>query len=232
MFEVIRSNERGAAHFGWLKSKHTFSFGDYYNPKQMGFSALRVINDDQVAAGAGFHTHSHKNMEIISYVLSGKIAHKDSAGNEEVLPAGEFQLMSAGKGISHSEFNASKTNDLKFLQIWIQPNQFDGEPGYQQKDFGEAVGLTQVITADGRNGTLTIKQDASLSQLILLPEQLIQLPVSADRAYYLHLIHGELTLQGQQLQAGDGIKLAMLAELTTTAGAEHVKALWFDLPGA
>ena len=232
MFEVIRSNERGAAHFGWLKSKHTFSFGDYYNPKQMGFSALRIINDDQVAAGAGFHTHSHKNMEIISYVLSGKIAHKDSAGNEEVLPAGEFQLMSAGKGISHSEFNASKTNDLKFLQIWIQPNQFDGEPGYQQKDFGEAVGLTQVITADGRNGTLTIKQDASLSQLILLPEQLIQLPVSADRAYYLHLIHGGLTLQGQQLQAGDGIKLAMLAELTTTAGAEHVKALWFDLPGA
>lgn len=232
MFEVIRSQERGGAHFGWLKSKHTFSFGDYYNPKQMGFSALRVINDDQVAAGAGFHTHSHRNMEIISYVLSGRIAHKDSAGNEEVLPAGEFQLMSAGKGISHSEFNASQTEDLKFLQIWIQPNQLDGEPGYQQKDFGEAVGLTEVITPDGRHGTLTIKQDASVSQLILLPEQLITLPVTANRAYYLHLIHGELTLQGQTLKPGDGIKLAALNALTATAGAEHVKALWFDLPGA
>jgi redox-sensitive bicupin YhaK (pirin superfamily) len=232
MFEVIRSNERGGAHFGWLKSKHTFSFGDYYNPKQMGFSALRVINDDQVAAGAGFHTHSHKNMEIISYVLSGRIAHKDSAGNEEVLPAGEFQLMSAGRGISHSEFNASQTDELKFLQIWIQPNQFDGAPGYQQKDFGEAVGFTEVITSDGRNGTLQMKQDASLSQLILLPEQLISLPVTASRAYYLHLIHGELTLQGQTLTAGDGIKLAALNELTVVAGAEHVKALWFDLPGA
>lgn len=232
MFEVIRSNERGGAHFGWLKSKHTFSFGDYYNPKQMGFSALRVINDDQVAAGAGFHTHSHRNMEIISYVLSGRIAHKDSAGNEEVLPAGEFQLMSAGKGISHSEFNASQTDELKFLQIWIQPNQFDGAPGYQQKDFGEAVGLTEVITADGRNGTLQIKQDASVSQLILLPEQLITLPVTADRAYYLHLIDGELNLQGQTLRAGDGMKLAALSELTATAGAGHVKALWFDLPGA
>ena len=230
MFEIIRANERGAAHFGWLKSKHTFSFGDYYNPKQMGFSALRVINDDEVAAGAGFHTHSHKNMEIISYVQKGKIAHKDSAGNEEVLPAGEFQLMSAGKGISHSEFNASPTEPLKFLQIWIQPNQFDGAPAYQQKNFGEAVGLTEVITPDGRDGTLKIKQNASLAQLILLPEQLIKLPVQADRAYYLHLVEGELELAGQKLQAGDGIKLLQLIELIAKAGQQHVKALWFDLP--
>lgn len=230
MFEVIRANERGAAHFGWLKSKHTFSFGDYYNPKQMGFSALRVINDDEVAAGAGFHTHSHKNMEIISYVQSGSIAHKDSAGNEEVLPAGEFQLMSAGKGISHSEFNASQTEPLKFLQIWIQPNQLDGEPGYQQKNFGETVGLTEVISPDGRNGTLKIKQNARLSQLILLPEQLITLPVQQDRAYYLHLVNGELELQGQTLSAGDGIKLLKQTELNVKAGQDHVRALWFDLP--
>lgn len=230
MFEIIRANERGAAHFGWLKSKHTFSFGEYYNPKQMGFSALRVINDDEVAAGAGFHTHSHKNMEIISYVQKGKIAHKDSAGNEEVLPAGEFQLMSAGSGISHSEFNASSTEALKFLQIWIQPNQLDGAPGYQQKNFGEAVGLTEVITPDGRNGTLKIKQNAHLSQLILLPEQLIELPVQADRAYYLHLVEGELELAGQKLQAGDGIKLLQLTELIAKAGQQYVKALWFDLP--
>lgn len=230
MFEIIRSAERGRAHFGWLKSQHTFSFGDYYNPKQMGFSELRVINDDEVAPGAGFPTHGHRNMEIISYVLEGKIAHKDSAGNEEILPAGEFQLMSAGKGISHSEYNASNTERLKFLQIWIQPNQLNGAPGYQQKDFGQAVGLTEVITADGRNGTLTIKQDANLSQLILLASEQQLMPVKPDRAYYLHLINGELTVADQWLQPGDGIKLAQLTELTVKAGAEPVRALWFDLP--
>jgi hypothetical protein len=230
MFEIIRSGERGRAHFGWLKSQHTFSFGDYYNPKQMGFSELRVINDDEVAAGAGFPTHSHRNMEIISYVLEGKIAHKDSAGNEEILPAGEFQLMSAGKGISHSEYNASKNDRLKFLQIWIQPNQLNGDPGYQQKNFGQQPGLTEVITPDGRNGTLTIKQDASLSQLILLAGQQQMMPVQSDRAYYLHLINGELDIADQKLKAGDGIKLTQLTELMVKAGTDAVRALWFDLP--
>lgn len=230
MFEIIRSGERGRAHFGWLKSQHTFSFGDYYNPKQMGFSELRVINDDEVSAGAGFPTHSHRNMEIISYVLEGKIAHKDSAGNEEILPAGEFQLMSAGKGISHSEYNASKNDRLKFLQIWIQPNQHNGEPGYQQKNFGQQPGLTEVITPDGRNGTLTIKQDASLSQLILLAGQQQMMPVQSDRAYYLHLINGELEIADQKLKAGDGIKLTQLTELMIKAGTDAVRALWFDLP--
>lgn len=230
MFEIIRSGERGRAHFGWLKSQHTFSFGDYYNPKQMGFSELRVINDDEVSAGAGFPTHSHRNMEIISYVLEGKIAHKDSAGNEEILPAGEFQLMSAGKGISHSEYNASKNDRLKFLQIWIQPNQHNGEPGYQQKNFGQQPGLTEVITPDGRNGTLTIKQDASLSQLILLAGQQQMMPVQSERAYYLHLINGELEIADQKLKAGDGIKLTQLTELMVKAGTDAVRALWFDLP--
>lgn len=230
MFEIIRSTERGRAHFGWLKSQHTFSFGDYYNPKQMGFSELRVINDDEVSAGAGFPTHSHKNMEIISYVLEGKIAHKDSAGNEEILPAGEFQLMSAGSGISHSEYNASTTERLKFLQIWIQPNQFNGAPGYQQKDFGQVPGLTEVITPDGRNGTLSIRQDASLSQLILLATDQQVMPVKPGRAYYLHLINGELSIAGQKLNPGDGIKLTQFTELTAKAGAEPVRALWFDLP--
>ncbi len=230
MFEIIRANERGAAHFGWLKSKHTFSFGNYYNPEQMGFSALRVINDDEVAPGAGFQTHSHQNMEIISYVLSGTIAHKDSAGNEKTLPAGEFQLMSAGRGISHSEFNASHSDKLKFLQIWIQPNQQNGEPGYQQKDFGEAVGLTTVITPDGRDGTLQIKQNSSLSQLILLPQQLLALPVQPGKAYYLHLINGELQLLNQTLLPGDGIKMLQLTELAVKAGSDHVRALFFELP--
>jgi quercetin 2,3-dioxygenase len=231
MFEVIRSADRGRASFGWLNSKHTFSFGSYYNPKQMGFSALRVINDDEVAPGAGFQTHSHSNMEIISYVLEGRIAHRDSTGNEEVLPAGEFQLMSAGRGIAHSEFNASQRDRLKFLQIWIEPNEFDGEPGYQQKDFGQAHGLTEVITPDGRNGTLQIKQDATLSQLLLSSGDTLELPVKTGRAYYLHLIEGELALGETTLSPGDGIKLVKISNLSASAQHGPVRALWFDLPG-
>jgi len=231
MFEVIRSADRGRASFGWLNSKHTFSFGNYYNPQQMGFSALRVINDDEVAPGGGFQTHSHSNMEIISYVLEGRIAHRDSTGNQEVLPAGEFQLMSAGSGIAHSEFNASNEQRLKFLQIWIEPNEFDGEPGYQQKDFGRAPGLTEVITADGRNGTLKIKQDASVSQLILPAGESIALPVRQSRAYYLHLIEGQLALDETELHPGDGIKLVKIDSLSASAGDSAVRALWFDLPG-
>lgn len=231
MFEVIRSADRGRASFGWLNSQHTFSFGNYYNPKQMGFSALRVINDDEVAPGAGFQTHSHSNMEIISYVLEGQIAHRDSTGNQEVLPAGEFQLMSAGHGIAHSEFNASQHERLKFLQIWIEPNEFDGEPGYQQKDFGQTHGLTEVITPDGRHGTLQIKQDATLSQLLLSAGDSLALPVQAGRAYYLHLITGELALSDTTLQPGDGIKLVKVSQLSAHAQQGPVKALWFDLPG-
>jgi quercetin 2,3-dioxygenase len=231
MFEVIRSADRGRASFGWLNSKHTFSFGSYYNPQQMGFSALRVINDDEVAPGGGFQTHSHSNMEIISYVLEGSIAHRDSTGNEEVLPAGEFQLMSAGSGIAHSEFNASREDRLKFLQIWIEPNEFDGEPGYQQKDFGQAVGLTEVITADGRNGTLKIKQDAAVSRLMLPAGKSIDLAVRKGRAFYLHLIEGELALDETDLQPGDGIKLLGITSLSAKAGNTPVEALWFDLPG-
>jgi quercetin 2,3-dioxygenase len=203
----------------------------YYNPKQMGFSALRVINDDEVAPGAGFQTHSHSNMEIISYVLEGRIAHRDSTGNEEVLPAGEFQLMSAGRGIAHSEFNASQRDRLKFLQIWIEPNEFDGEPGYQQKDFGQAHGLTEVITPDGRNGTLQIKQDATLSQLLLSSGDTLELPVKTGRAYYLHLIEGELALGETTLSPGDGIKLVKISNLSASAQHGPVRALWFDLPG-
>lgn len=231
MFEIIRSHERGRASFGWLKSRHTFSFGHYYNPKQMGFSKLRVINDDRVAAGAGFDTHGHRNMEIISYVLQGAIAHKDSAGNEEVLPAGEFQLMSAGRGIYHSEYNANPNEELAFLQIWIEPNQFDGEPGYQQKQFAAAPGLTPVITPDGRDGTLSIKQDASLAQLLLPAQGSLNIPVTTSRNYYLHLIDGELTIAGETLSAGDGMKLTDLNQLDVQAGSQPVQALWFDLPG-
>jgi quercetin 2,3-dioxygenase len=230
MIELRRSADRGVANFGWLKSKHSFSFGRYYDPAQMGFSALRVINDDEVDAGAGFDTHGHQDMEIISYVLEGSIAHKDSAGNIKTLPAGEFQLMSAGKGIYHSEFNASDKTSLKFLQIWIQPNQFGGVPGYQQKEFKAEAGLTLVISPDGRDGTLQIKQDAYLSQLLLSEHDVIALPVTAQRHYYLHLIEGELELNGITMQAGDGAKISKVTELNALATHGPIKALWFDLP--
>ncbi|GAA0561625.1 pirin family protein [Rheinheimera aquimaris] len=229
MFEMRYAADRGKADFGWLQSQHTFSFASYYDPAQMGFSALRVINDDKVAPGAGFDTHGHKDMEILSLVLTGKIAHKDSAGNTEVLPAGEFQLMSAGRGIYHSEFNASNAEDLKFLQIWIQPNQFGGEPGYQQKDFGQDEGLTLILSPDGRDGSLTVRQNAFLYQLILAQAGQQQLALAAGRKVYIHLITGELDVSGHTLQPGDGIKISEQAALQLKATADS-KALIFDLP--
>ncbi|MBE4587207.1 pirin family protein [Vibrio navarrensis] len=231
MISVRQAQERGRANFGWLDSKHTFSFGSYYDPQHMGFSALRVINDDKVIPGAGFETHGHRDMEIISYVLSGTIAHKDSEGNVQTLPAGEFQLMSAGKGIYHSEFNASKADDLRFLQIWIEPNSLGGQPGYQQKDFGREPGLTPIATPDGREGTLHIKQDATLSQLILASGESLSLAVQAGRKVYVHLIRGTLSLDSTTLQPGDGAKVVDQTVLELrSSGSETVTALVFDLP--
>lgn len=229
MFDMRYAAERGKADFGWLQSHHTFSFANYYDPAQMGFSALRVINDDKVAPGAGFDTHGHKDMEILSLVLSGKIAHKDSAGNTEILPAGEFQLMSAGAGIYHSEFNASKTDELAFLQIWLQPNQQGGEPGYQQKDFGQREGLTLILSPDGRDGSLTLRQDALLYQLLLPHGEQLTYNAAAGRKLYIHLISGELEVAGNRLQLGDGIKISEETALILTANAA-TKALIFDLP--
>lgn len=229
MFELRKANQRGHANFGWLNSYHSFSFGRYYDPAQMGFSALRVINDDTVAPGAGFDTHGHKDMEILSLVLSGSIAHKDSAGNTEVLPAGEYQLMSAGHGIYHSEFNASATEALKFLQIWLQPNQFGGQPGYQQKDFGQRDGLTLILSPDGRDGSLTVKQDAMLYQLLLAAGTEQPLSVQRGRKVYLHLISGTLTVADISLAAGDGLKISDETQISIAAQTA-VKALVFDLP--
>ncbi|MBJ7552809.1 pirin family protein [Marinomonas spartinae] len=231
MITIRKAEDRGTANFGWLNSHHTFSFGHYYDPKHMGFSHLRVINDDTVTPSAGFETHGHKDMEIISYVLQGRIAHKDSTGNIKELPAGEFQLMSAGKGIYHSEFNASDSQTLKFLQIWIQPNEFGGTPGYQQKDFGQQEGLTTVITPDGRNGTLSIKQNASLHQLILSADKALDLNVENKRSLYIHQIEGELTLQdGTVLHPGDGAKITEEGKVQLhNTGQDTVKALIFDL---
>lgn len=230
MISLRPASERGHANFGWLDSRHSFSFGSYYDPAHMGFSALRVINDDRVAPEAGFATHGHSDMEIISYVLDGEIAHRDSEGNVAILPAGEFQLMSAGRGIRHSEFNPSRTNKLAFLQIWIQPNVLGGQPGYQQKDFGRNPGLTLVASPDGAEGSLQIKQDARLYQLLLPANAQAQLPASRARHYYVHVIEGDLALGGESLGPGDGAKLWDIGELQLQAQAAAVRALVFDLP--
>jgi redox-sensitive bicupin YhaK (pirin superfamily) len=231
MITIRNAQDRGKANFGWLNSNHTFSFGSYYDPKHMGFSHLRVINDDTVTPGAGFETHGHKDMEILSLVLEGKIAHKDSAGNIKELPAGEYQLMSAGKGIYHSEFNASKKDMLKFLQIWIQPNQLGGEPGYQQKAFSQEQGFITIITPNGKNGTLHIKQDMQLIQLILEDELKATWQADNNRRYYVHVIEGELSLgDGISIRPGDGAKIEDVSTIQfDKIGDQRVKALLFDL---
>ncbi|RXJ70626.1 pirin family protein [Veronia nyctiphanis] len=231
MITVRDSQKRGVANFGWLNSKHTFSFGSYYDPQHMGFSVLRVINDDIVDAGAGFDTHGHRNMEIISYVLEGEIEHKDSEGNLHILPAGEFQLMSAGTGIYHSEYNASKTQPLRFLQIWIEPSSLNNKPSYAQKDFGKQQGLTTIATPTGENDTLLIKQDAKLHQLILEPNTELDMEIVKGRHIYLHQISGTLTFDDIELNAGDGAKIESVNTMyLANRGKTTVTALVFDLP--
>jgi redox-sensitive bicupin YhaK (pirin superfamily) len=229
MLDLRQSSHRGSADHGWLKSQHTFSFADYYDPAHMGFSTLRVINQDIVQPSMGFGTHGHRDMEILSYVLEGTIAHKDSQGNIRTLPAGEFQLMSAGSGITHSEYNHSDKEVLKFLQIWIQPNVKGQIPEYQQKDFGQAKGLTHIISPNGVNGTLQIKQDMHLHQLILSSQQQTNLS-SVLVNQYVHLVSGKLEVNGVEMLAGDGLKITDEEELVfTSVGEEGVKALVFEL---
>lgn len=230
MITVRHAKDRGRADFGWLDSKHTFSFGSYYDPQHMGFSDLRVINDDIVQPGAGFDTHGHRDMEIISYVLEGVIAHKDSGGNVQKLPSGEFQLMSAGKGIYHSEFNASDTDPLRFLQIWIQPNSFGNKPGYQQKNFGQHSGLTPIATPTGEHGTLHIKQDARLYQLILDPNQELTFSVEQSRNLYVHQVRSTLDVDSTTLAEGDGAKIEQQNSVTfRNHSTAQTLALVFDL---
>jgi len=230
MIDIRHSDERGRGYHGWLDSRHSFSFAGYYDPRHMGHSALRVINDDRVAPGAGFDTHGHRDMEIISLVLEGELEHRDSQGNAQRLPAGEFQLMSAGSGIRHSEYNASRRDAVHFLQIWIEPDRAGGEPGYQQKRFEQRPGLTLVASPDGADGSLRIRQDARLYQLRLEPAQALSRALEPGRRQYLHLIDGELTLNGHELFPGDGARLQDEPRLELQAGERPVQALLFDLP--
>ena len=229
MITVRRSEDRGPASHGWLESQHTFSFAGYYDPNHMGVSALRVINDDRVSPGAGFATHSHQDMEIISYVKNGTIEHKDSMGHIETLPAGEFQLMSAGTGVTHSEYNPSATEPLEFLQIWIEPNVRGIEPGYQQKLFDYKSGLQLIASPDARDGSLLLHQDAYLHHLRLESDQAATHTLEPGRTLYVHVISGNINFNGQGLNEGDGatIKDVQVIEFVASEGSE---ALVFDLP--
>ncbi len=230
MIRIRHGDERGRANFGWLDSRHTFSFGSYYDARHMGVSALRVINEDKVTPGAGFGEHGHRDMEIISVVLQGEIAHKDSTGTVAYLRPGEVQLMSAGSGIRHSEFNASNTEALHFLQIWIEPNVKGQAPGYQQQTFTPREGLTLLASADGADGSMVLKQDASVWQLLLPAQGEQTLRLAKGRTGYLHLIEGELLVAGEHLVAGDGVTLSADQQFVVRVGVNPVRALWFDLP--
>ena len=222
------AQDRGHANFGWLDSQHSFSFGNYYDPAHMGLSVLRVINDDTVTAGAGFGTHGHQDMEIISYVLSGAIEHEDSMGNRFVVPAGDVQRMSAGTGVTHSEFNHSQTEALHFLQIWIQPNVKSSLPSYEQKKVVQNGPLTPIVTPDGRDGSLSMQQDASISRVQLEKGESIEFN-TLSRAGYLHVIEGAGRIDDLSLSDGDGLG-AYQESITLHAGDQSMVALWFDLP--
>lgn len=228
MMRLRAAAERGHANFGWLDARHSFSFGHYYDPDWMGHSVLRVINQDRVSPGGGFATHPHANMEILTCVLSGTIEHRDSLGHAEQIPAGDFQLMSAGSGIRHSEYNPSQTEPLSLLQIWIEPNEYDTEPGYQQKKIETQPGLTLVASPDGEEGSFRIRQQARVWQLQLAPGETHNWALSG-RHGYLQLVAGELTANGLAAQPGDGVLSRDEAawELVATSASQ---ALLFDLP--
>ena len=227
--QYIRSSEsRGLVDLGWLRSKHSFSFGHYYDPQHMGLSVLRVINDDVVAPGQGFGTHGHQDMEIITYVIDGALKHKDSMGNIYVVPAGDVQRMSAGTGVTHSEYNHSDKDDVNFLQIWIKPKSKGIEPGYEQQTIEQRGQLTPLVTPNGADGSLSMHQDASIYQLVLSKGESIELATN-ERLGYLHLVSGSVEVNGQPFSAGDAFGVESEQKLDVIA-SEDLKALWFDLP--
>lgn len=226
-----KADERGRADFGWLSSRHSFSFGQYYDPEHMGFGALRVINDDRVRGGGGFDTHSHKDMEIVSYVLEGALAHRDSLGSGSVIRPGDLQVMSAGTGIRHSEFNASKTDPVHFLQIWIIPEKQGLKPTYAEKHFPETERLGQlrlVASPDGRDGSLAIRQDASIHAAVLEAGGELVHPLQAGRRYWLQVAKGALDVNGKPVMEGDGLAIAKEESLSLAAKTRS-EILLFDL---
>jgi quercetin 2,3-dioxygenase len=226
-----KSSARGHAMHGWLDSHHTFSFAAYYDPAQMGFRSLRVINEDRVAAGGGFPTHAHRDMEIFTYVVSGALEHKDSMGNGRELRPGQIQLMSAGSGITHSEFNPSGSESAHFLQIWIKPRILGLTPSYTEwhpSPESEHSSKVLVISADGRDGSATIQQDADIYRLRLHSGQSIGHEVAAGRGLWLQLIRGDVTVNGTTLAAGDAISTEEAGQFNITATTD-AEAIFFDL---
>ncbi len=231
MIEIRKSEDRGYADHGWLRSYHSFSFADYHDPEHMGFGHLRVINEDRIQPGTGFGTHGHRDMEIISYVLEGALAHKDSMGNGSTIVPGDVQRMSAGKGVLHSEFNHAKDGVTHFLQIWIEPNVTGIAPGYEQKHFDAASkrgGLRLVASPDGREGSVTIHHDAYVYAALLDGADRATHKLQPGRRAYLHVARGKLTANGQPLEAGDALEATNTSEITLEKG-EGAEALLFDL---
>jgi len=226
-----RSEERGKANFGWLDSKHSFSFGHYYDPEQMGFGPLRVINEDRVAPGGGFPAHPHNDMEIISYVLEGALEHKDSIGTGSVIRPGDVQRMSAGSGVRHSEYNASKTDPVHFLQIWIVPEKKGLAPSYEQKTFDEADkhGQLRLIgSRDGRDGSVTINRDVDLYATLLTPGQSVRHVLRNGRGAWVQVARGSVTLNGERLGAGDGVSIERSGDIELEA-SNAAEVLLFDM---
>jgi redox-sensitive bicupin YhaK (pirin superfamily) len=230
MINIRKSNERGHASHGWLDSYHTFSFADYYDPQWVGYRSLRVINDDLIMPGMGFGTHPHRDMEIISYVLSGSLAHKDSMGNGRVIRAGEFQYMSAGSGVEHSEYNPSKTEPTRLIQIWIKPDAKSLKPHYAEKKFTSAdAGKLQLVTSQsGRDSSIAIHQDADLWLGRLDAGQSVSHALAKGRHVWLHVAEGEITLNGQTLTGGDAAAVNDESSLQISANKPS-QVLLFDL---
>ena len=232
MIEIRKSEERGYADHGWLKSYHSFSFAEYYDPGHIQFGPLRVINEDRVAPGMGFGTHGHRDMEIISYVLEGELAHRDSMGNGSVIRPGDVQRMSAGTGVRHSEYNHAAHETTHFLQIWIMPNQIGIEPGYEEKRF-DAVDkrgrLRLVGSADGAEGSVVIHQDVRLYAGLFDGDEAASVAVAPGRRAYVHVARGRVSVNGQPLEAGDAAKLEDVEAVSLSQGSD-AEVLVFDLP--
>ena len=233
MITTRLSDDRGRANFGWLDSRHTFSFGDYYDAAHMGFGPLRVINEDRVKAGQGFGTHGHRDMEILSYVLEGALEHKDSIGTGSVIRPHDVQIMSAGTGIRHSEFNPSSTEPVHFLQIWIIPDREGIAPRYAQKAFAAADKrgrLLLVGSSDGREGSVVIHQDVELLASVLAPAEAVSRRLQTGRKAWLQVVRGAVDINGQRLAAGDGAAIEGEPALEITGQAAEAELLLFDLP--